>query len=509
MSSDARLPWLQRMQVRLFLALACTFVVASLLTRFVADRVEALAWNDARYLPGVLCPDGLEHWDEKTAYFADTGLFDPDSPEPPPEDLLAPLIEQYTYPMVVDADGIVVAHHDASTESFDYWEHGDEQCVHLVEHGEEGELWRGFSAPLADGRHRLVLVDLLAWSPEEHLPNPPSLHDLAVLSNPESTPSERMESGGRLSAAATVLAVVALVLLVAWLLARWLTRPVVRLAEQACQPVTEDGRIEQPFTGAGWGEVRLLGDRLDDLRERVNGLVDDLQRADSNRRAWIAQVAHDLRTPLTALSACLDRLSADVATRPEADDLRDTVGTARLDLDRVVVMTEDLFEIARLEHAGDLHRESILPSELIRRTVRSLEPLAEEQGRRLQFEVSVELPSFSADGGRLTRALENLIRNALRFARDEVTVSARESGPSELLFEVTDDGPGLAQGSVSTLSELEASPRSDDSTGLGLKVVQVVAEVHGGRAGIENEPEGGARAWIALPVLDDTSFEAL
>jgi signal transduction histidine kinase len=181
-------------------------------------------------------------------------------------------------------------------------------------------------------------------------------------------------------------------------------------------------------------------------------------------------------------------------------DVRALISVARMDAGRVNVMADDLLDIARLEASDALELEPVPSGELVRKTVTLLEPMAAASGITLQAEVEPGLPVASADGRRLARALENLLRNAIDHATSQVQVAiARDE--LGLRFEVRDDGPGLPEhdGKVD-LEHLDGRRARDDSAGLGLLVTRRVAEAHGGRIGAYNLPSGGAAVWFAIPL---------
>jgi signal transduction histidine kinase len=129
-----------------------------------------------------------------------------------------------------------------------------------------------------------------------------------------------------------------------------------------------------------------------------------------------------------------------------------------------------------------------------------LQPLAESQGVRLEALVAPSMPTIQADGRRLMRALENLVRNAAHYGRSKVEVVA-QCANGVLKLEVRDDGPGLPLvDGKPILGISEHQPRRADSAGLGLVVTRRVAEAHGGTLQGANRAGGGASVWIELPL---------
>ncbi len=301
---------------------------------------------------------------------------------------------------------------------------------------------------------------------------------------------------------ASVLFALVLAVLVAWIVSRVATRRLSRLAEEAAGSVST-ARLPGPFEVQGTDEIGSVATSLNVMRTRIAELLGELEQRDEERRTWIAQVSHDLRTPMTALSVGLERVEAllgreDPTALEEASAM---VAAASLDVRRVQALAEDLLEIARLDAGEGLHLEPVPMGELLRQTVLALQPVAREHGLELVLDGGAGLPTLEADGRRLQRALENLVANALRHARTQVVVRT-ETDPAacSLTIVVADDGPGfeehLGELTPERLSEL---PRTSDSAGLGLQVVSRVAVAHEGSLSASNAREGGAIVRLRLP----------
>lgn len=347
--------------------------------------------------------------------------------------------------------------------------------------------------PVQHARYFGVEVDQLDRVEESWFavsPGTPLLSDLEA---------ERIES--RVALVFGAVAVVALASILAWTGSRLVTRRLSRMAAEAAKALEEEAPLPGPFVEEGRDEVAALARAMNSMRARLQESLAARAEAECHRREWIAQISHDLRTPLTALIACLDR--AEGALRePDPQRLREQLeellAVARLDAERIQSLTDDLLEIARLERGAALRREPVPPGELARQAVRSLEPLAQQCHVAVRTVLGRGLPVLEADGGRLLRALENLLRNAIRHARTRVELVVSETAEG-VRFEVRDDGPGFAGGGQASLEVLGDDARRRGSAGLGLVVVARVAQAHAGRMGVANGPDGGAIAWFSIP----------
>lgn len=262
-----------------------------------------------------------------------------------------------------------------------------------------------------------------------------------------------------------------------------ITRRLRRLAREV--EASEANELPGPFRESGRDEISLLAGALNKMRARVTELVANLREQDSNRRDWVAQVSHDIRTPLTSLSVCLDRAQQSLENG-DHETTEEALALARHDLRRVRSFVNDLFEIARLEIGDELDLEPIPPLELIADAARSLRPQADLGGIDLQLATEAEVDEMPGDGHRLMRACENLLSNAIRHATDHVRIGAESRDDSVCLY-VEDDGLGFGgpKGPVD-LSTVTRQASQADSSGLGLLVARRVAEAHGGSIAASN-----------------------
>lgn len=226
---------------------------------------------------------------------------------------------------------------------------------------------------------------------------------------------------------------------------------------------------------------------------------------------WVSDVAHELKTPLTALMLVGERLALE-ADRAGGGGTGAGSGVLverlQRELKRLQELVGDLLELSRLENSlpHDERRYEVLDLwELADEAWSSLRPLAESRGVRLMS--GQRLPSLLwGDAARLHRALLNLFENALRYSPDGGVVEL-SVGSSGLWWEleVRDHGPGLSQQDLAHLFErfYRGDPsrvRSQQSgSGLGLAIVQQIALTHGGRVQARNHPDGGAAIELVLP----------
>jgi two-component system phosphate regulon sensor histidine kinase PhoR len=218
---------------------------------------------------------------------------------------------------------------------------------------------------------------------------------------------------------------------------------------------------------------------------------------------WVGDVAHELKTPLTALLLVGDSLAAQVNDRNAR-----LVERLQRELLRLQELVSDLLELSRLENAlpgTGMRLAAVDPQALVEQVWAGLRPLAEQRDIALEV-VAPEALELRADGSRLHRALLNLLDNAVRYSPDgqalQVQISSRNGW---CRIGVRDRGPGLSEDDLEHM--FERFYRGDPSrvksqrtgSGLGLSIAQQIATTHGGRIQAGNHPEGGALIELILP----------
>ncbi len=220
---------------------------------------------------------------------------------------------------------------------------------------------------------------------------------------------------------------------------------------------------------------------------------------------WVSDVAHELKTPLTALLLVGDSLAAHVN---DANVV--LVERLQRELLRLQRLVGDLMELSRLENTlpeGVRLRSRVDLPQLVQQVWLGLRPLAERRSIRLELIAEGDL-AVLGDGSRLHRAVLNLLDNALRYSPEEGTVWVEiEATPGWCLLTVRDEGPGLSEDDLEHMFErfYRGDPsrvRSDrGGSGLGLAIVQQIAVTHGGRIQASNHPRGGAVMELLLPAV--------
>jgi two-component system, OmpR family, sensor kinase len=292
-----------------------------------------------------------------------------------------------------------------------------------------------------------------------------------------------------------------LVLIASYLAGASVSLPLRRMARVAAR--VDDGDLHPrmaPPASAG-PEIQVLADSF-------NHMLDRLAAAFKHQRDFIADASHELRTPLTVIAGQLEVLAAQ--EKPAPEEVRRVQRLVSAEIARTARLVDDMLLLARSEQRDFLHRQSIeLPG-----FIRDLWGTT-TAGRPRRLELGpVPEGTLEADPDRLTQALRNLIDNALQHTaapdgliRLETTVLP----DGVVRFAVADDGPGIPDGQQERIFERfhrtdDARARVAGGAGLGLAIVQAIAEAHHGAvSAVVPETLTGARFELEIPGFRPTA----
>jgi len=220
---------------------------------------------------------------------------------------------------------------------------------------------------------------------------------------------------------------------------------------------------------------------------------------------FLANVAHEFRTPLSAVAASVE-LMLDQASELTTEELEELLVSLHLGVLGLQTLIDNLLESASIEagHFRVYPRPSNL-GDIISDAIRTIEPLLSKHHQRLVVELPTDMPVVRADPRRTVQVLVNLMSNASRYGPDdaEIEVSAVTRGQTVRVM-VADSGPGVPLEHRQDLFRRFTHPGMEDDkarvgAGLGLSVVKAVVEAQGGAVGVDDRPHGGAIFWFTLP----------
>ncbi|RAO31729.1 Histidine kinase [Micromonospora noduli] len=274
-------------------------------------------------------------------------------------------------------------------------------------------------------------------------------------------------------------------------LARRTLEPVGR-ASRAARALTE-GLLATRLPVRGRDEFSVWAATFNEMAEALESKIAALSAAQARERRFTADVAHELRTPVTALVAAASLLREHLDQLP--DDARPAARLLVGDVFRLRRLVEDLMEISRL----DAGREQLAVGPVD--ALALLHGIVAARGWSPRVRVIGDPVVARTDRRRLERVLANLVANAVEHGGGEITASVAGAGPL-VVFEVTDEGPGIPAEHLPRVFDRfhQVDPsRSGPGSGLGLAIAREHAELLGGALSVRSEPGEGTRFRLELP----------
>ncbi len=243
-------------------------------------------------------------------------------------------------------------------------------------------------------------------------------------------------------------------------------------------------------------------DELGDLAAAFNLMNENLTRSRDQRRQMTADIAHELRTPISIILGHADGIGEGVLPADEA-----TLGVIREEAGRLERLVEELRTLS-LADAGELTltKQRVQPARLLDQALAAHKPLAAQMGIRLTVGTRGELPELHVDTDRMLQVLGNLLSNALQHtpAGGEIQLGAQaENGKAEIW--VRDSGPGIPTQELPHVFNRfyrgdKSRKREGTGSGLGLAIAKSLVQAHGGSIRVESEAGQGATFILTLPI---------
>ncbi|MCL4531857.1 MAG: ATP-binding protein [Actinobacteria bacterium] len=277
---------------------------------------------------------------------------------------------------------------------------------------------------------------------------------------------------------------------------RKITRPLSRLA--AASQEVASGRLDRRL------EV-TSDDELGRVSSTFNAMAESLQRNEEARRHMVADIAHDLRTPLAVIQGTVDGM-LDGVIAPD----RDNMESIKEEVALLTKLVADLRTLS-LAEAGQLKldRSKVDLLAFAQRAVLKVEPMARGRGISCRVEGQTPAPVVEIDSDRMGQVLGNLLDNALRYTPEggTITVSVDRNAAGRAVLSVADTGIGISSADLAHIFDRfyradRSRTRKSGGSGLGLAIVKQLVLAHDGRVWAESRPDAGSRFSIELPTVN-------
>lgn len=285
-------------------------------------------------------------------------------------------------------------------------------------------------------------------------------------------------------------------LVLAFVLARWVADPLQNIVAAARTVPADAAQLVEPN---GPQEVQ-------ELTRAFNAMVGRVQSSQKSQRDFVANVSHELKTPLTSIQGFSQAILDGTADTPEA--LHQAAEVIYNEAGRMHRMALDLLDLARLEAGtADLKMSPVDMKALLNGVMEKFTPMASRSAVNLKLDLASDLPIFMGDGDRLAQVFTNLVDNALKFTPRNGTVALRAvPDKGEVQVSVSDTGKGISAGTIPHIfdrfyqADSSRAGGEKHGAGLGLAIVQEIVAAHGGRISVRSAEGRGTAFIVHLPL---------
>lgn len=272
------------------------------------------------------------------------------------------------------------------------------------------------------------------------------------------------------------------------------------LSKKIAHPITMISRQAKGLSSGNYTEITSSTREISELNDTLTQASHDLKQVEHVRHELIANISHDLRTPLTLMSGYLEMMR-DFPEEMTEENLQ----TVLDETNRLSSLVSDILDVSRIEN-GVTTPEPIVFSltDTIRESVARYREFTRRDGYVIEWEAT-ELVNVYADRTQIIQAITNLLNNALTYTGDDKTVTVRQSvANGKVKISVSDSGVGIPEEKLPLIWERyyqidQTHKRAAQGSGLGLSIVRTIISEHGGNYGAESSPGEGSTFWFELP----------
>lgn len=298
----------------------------------------------------------------------------------------------------------------------------------------------------------------------------------------------------------TMILALAVALLMSWILSTIHVKRIKRLRKATSMISAGDFSVKLP--SSDFDEIGELSKDFNEMAQRIQKSMEEIESLESRRRKFMADVSHEMRTPLTTISGVIEGLKNDLIPEEEKSKGIQLVSKETKRLIRLVNENLDYEKIR--SNQVTLQKESIELIDVLEVVKETLEPQAEEKNDQIIVEVSEDL-TITADYDRLIQILINIIKNSIQFT-DNGTIWIRgKEGENETIIEIEDTGVGIDPEEIENIwhrfykADVSRTGTPFGQFGLGLSIVKQLVQLHNGKIEVSSEKGKGTRFEIRIP----------
>lgn len=268
----------------------------------------------------------------------------------------------------------------------------------------------------------------------------------------------------------------------------------------------KEGDYNARITGKSKGDMVILADTFNDMADTISDNIEELQSVERLRRELIANVSHDLRTPLAIMQGYIETMLMK-KDNLNKEDQEKYLGIVFNSSKKLSGLVKQLFEYSKLE-ANEIkpEKEAFYLSDLAQDVFAKYQILSQEKDIKIELDIPEELPMVFADLGLVERVIQNLMDNALKFTPQNGNIRLQLKAANDSVeVRIADSGPGIPEEEQAFIFEryqkAANSNQKHKGAGLGLAIVKKILEIHESSIQVSSKLNEGAEFWFRLPAM--------
>ncbi|SDO82439.1 two-component system, OmpR family, sensor histidine kinase SaeS [Paenibacillus sp. yr247] len=291
----------------------------------------------------------------------------------------------------------------------------------------------------------------------------------------------------------------------------FMTRPLEKAIHAITQETTQisEGHFEGKVPQIGPFEFQRLAAQFNRMTGKLNESFQKLKTAEASRMELVANVSHDLRTPMASIQSFVEALQDEVIQ--DKITFERYLQTIRLETARLDGLIQELFKLSQLDAGGtEFSPELYHVDHLLIDGLQSLAFHLEEKKLHIETDVPDQLPPVAIMPQEMKRVLSNILHNAIRYSPigGTIEIKAEQLSDQYVQLQIKDHGDGIEEHDCNRIFDrfYRADPsrtRASGGAGLGLAIAKSIVQLHGGSIGVESRSGHGSRFWFTLPIYTE------
>ena len=314
-----------------------------------------------------------------------------------------------------------------------------------------------------------------------------------IMLNSQITPVDATVNTLRVQLVCITVILIILAVILALIISRYITRPIIKINRSAKKLATSDYEVR--FEENGYREIS-------ELAMTLNYAAEELGKTENLRKELVANVSHDLRTPLTMITG-YSEVMRDLPGENTPENIQIIIDEAK----RLTNLVNDMLDLSKLQSDTQvLDTDEFNLTDMIRKIIQRYSKLTEQNGYTIELSADKDV-TVKGDRLKLSQVVYNLINNAVNYcgADKKVTVKQIVKDNGNVRVEVSDKGRGITEDEIPYVwdryyKSKEAHKREIVGTGLGLSIVKKILELHSALYGVESSLNNGSTFWFELKI---------